>query len=78
LNKTYHSGEKFTGANVSTREGQFFTATATSLLLCPLRIMSNTPSMNHYWAIRAFPERRHHRYDMMLEEKPLDITLPIL
>ena len=23
LNKTYHSGEKFTGANVSTREGQF-------------------------------------------------------
>jgi len=41
LNKTYHSGEKFTGANVSTREGQFLIATATNLLLCPLRIMSS-------------------------------------
>ena len=53
-NKTYHSGEKFTGANVSTREGQFLYRDGNQFYFYVHRkLMNSTLSKNHYWAIKA-------------------------
>ena len=77
-NKTYHSGEKFTGANVSTREGQFLYRESNNF------IFMNTDTFEQYSIDETLLGDKSHFLKegtivttMMLEEKPLDITLPI-
>ena len=76
-NKTYHSGEKFTGANV-TREGQFLYRESNNF------IFMNTDTFEQYSIDETLLGDKSHFLKegtivttMMLEDKPLDITLPI-
>lgn len=78
LNRTYHSGEKFTGANVSTREGQFLYRDGSHF------IFMSTDNYEQYTIDESLlGEKAHFLKEgtivttMMLEDKPLDITLPI-
>jgi elongation factor P len=77
-NRTYHSGEKFTGANVSTREGQFLYRDGDHF------IFMSTENYEQYTIDEALLGDKSHFLKegtivttMMMEEKPLDITLPI-
>ena len=77
-NKTYHSGEKFTGANVNTREGQFLYHDGAHF------IFMNTDTFEQYSIEESLLGDKSHFLKegtivttMMLEDKPLDITLPI-
>jgi elongation factor P len=77
-NRTYHSGEKFTSANVSTREGQFLYRDGDHF------IFMSTENYEQYTIDEALLGDKSHFLKegtivttMMLEEKPLDITLPI-
>ena len=77
-NKTYHSGEKFTGANVNTREGQFLYRESNNF------IFMNTDTFEQYSIDETLLGDKSHFLKegtivttMMLEDKPLDITLPI-
>ena len=78
MNRTYHSGEKFTGANVSTREGQFLYHDGSHF------IFMSTENYEQYTIDETLLGDKSHFLKegaivttMMLEEKPLDITLPI-
>lgn len=78
MNRTYHSGEKFTGANVSTREGQFLYRDGSHF------IFMSTDNYEQYTIDETLlGEKAHFLKEgtivttVMLEEKPLDITLPI-
>jgi elongation factor P len=77
-NKTYHSGEKFTPANINTREGQFLYHEGNTF------IFMNTDTFEQYTIEESLLGDKSHFLKegtivttMMLEEKPLDITLPI-
>jgi elongation factor P len=77
-NKTYHSGEKFTAANINTREGQFLYREGTNF------IFMNTDTFEQYTIEESLLGDKAHFLKegtivttMMLDEKPLDIQLPI-
>ncbi len=78
LNRTYRSSEKFTGANVSTREGQFLYRDGNHF------IFMSTDNYEQYSIDETLLGEKSHFLKegtivttVMLEEKPLDITLPI-
>lgn len=78
LNRTYHSGEKFDTADVFTREGQFLYRDSDHF------IFMSTETYEQYTIDEEFlGEKSHYLKEgmivstTMLEDKPLDVTLPI-
>lgn len=77
MNRTYHAGEKFDPANVSTGEGQFLYREGTHF------IFMSTENYEQYTIDEStLGDKSHFLKEgtivttLMLEDKPLDITLP--
>lgn len=76
-NRTFHSGEKFDSANVSTGEGQFLYRDGSNFIF-----MSTDNYEQYTLDEKLLGDKSHFLKDgtlvtiMMLEDRPLDITLP--